>query len=224
MNIEKIGAIRKDKLQEQVYRLVKKAIFCGQIERDRIYSVNQLTQILNVSRTPVTSAVQTLSKEGLISILPNQGFRIYQFSEDDVREIFELRKAVEGYIVERVIEMNVDTLEIHKHLEAQKSYLEKRDVTSFLKEDRKLHIALAKKLNNHRILQTLNNIRDLVNIMNLEVMAEPKRGLQVTNEHTNILRAIDTKNKTAAKEALYYHFDNTVDILTQRMRKVKVSG
>ncbi len=220
MDIENIGSIRKDKLQEQVYRVVKKAILSGQIQRDRIYSVGQLAEILNVSRTPVASAVQTLSKEALITILPNQGFRIYQFSKNDVREIFELRKAVEGYIVERVIEMNVDTLEIHKHLEAQKSYLEKEDVTSFLEEDRKLHIALGKKVDNRYILQSLQNIRDLVTLMNLEVMAESKRGEQVIKEHTNILEAIDDKDKAAAKEALYHHFDNTVDILTQRIRKI----
>ena len=192
MGIENIGNIRKDNLYQQVHIVVKNAILCGQIQRDRIYSIGQLAQILNVSRTPVASAVQTLSKEGLITILPNQGFRIYEFSKNDVREIFELRKATEGYIVERVIEMNVDTLELHKHLEAQKSYLEKGDVTSFLKEDRKMHIALAKKINNRRILQSLNNIRDLVNLMNLEVMGEPKRGEQVIEEHANILRAIET--------------------------------
>ena len=126
---------------------------------------------------------------------------------------------MEGYIVERVIEMNVDTLEVRKHLEAQESYLEKGNVASFLKEDRKLYIVLAEKLNNHSILQVLNNIRDLVNIMNLEVMAESKRGQQVIKEHTNILEAIDDKNKTVAKEALYYHFDHTIEILTQRSKK-----
>lgn len=220
MDIENIGTVRKNELQEQVYRVVKNAVLSGQIQRDRIYSVKQLAQILNVSRTPVAGAVQTLSKEGLISTLSNQGFRIYQFLENDVRDIFELRKAVEGYIVERVIEMNVDTLDIHKHLDAQKNYLAEEDVTSFLNEDRKFHMVWAEKLNNNRILQALNNIRDLVGIMNLEVMAEVKRGQQVIKEHTNILEAIDTRNKTAAKRALYHHFDHTVDILRQRITKV----
>ena len=219
MHIENIGTVRKEKLQEQVYRVVKNAVLSGQIERDRIYSIAQLAKILNVSRTPVANAVQILSKEGLVSILSNQGFRIYQFLENDVRDIFELRKAVEGYIIERVMEMNVDTSDIHKYLKTQKSFLEKGDVTSFLEEDREFHMGLARKLNNSSILQALNNIRDLLNIMNLEVMAELKRGQEVIKEHTDILGAIDTRNKTAARKALYYHFDHTVDILRQRIAK-----
>lgn len=221
MNIENI---RRESLQGQTYKVLKNAILSGQLKRDRTYSVNQLAQILNVSRTPVSSAVQTLSEEGLVSILPNQGFRINKFSENEVKEIFELRKAVEGYILERNIEINTDTLEIHKHLKKQKEYLEKKDVNLFLEEDRKFHEALAKKVKNYRILQTLQNIRDLVTLMNLEVMAEPKRGRQVIEEHTNILKAIDDKNKTTARKALYCHFDNTVSILRERIRRAKISG
>jgi len=220
----KIDAVQKESLGRQVYMALRKAILCGQIRRHKTYSVNQLAQILNVSRTPVVSAVQILSKERLISIFPNQGFRVYEFLAEEVRQIFELRKAVEGYVVERVIEIDADISEICKYLDSQKGYLGKKDIVPFLREDRNFHIGLAKKLNNPHIVQVLSNIRDLLNIMNWEVMAERERGEQVIKEHACILETIDAKKKKSAKEALYYHFDNTVKILARRIVKTEMSG
>lgn len=59
--------------------------------------------------------------------------------------------------------------------------------------------------------------------MNLEVMVESARGQQVIKEHTDILNKIEKKDKMAARQALYYHFDNTVRILRERIKKAKNS-
>lgn len=203
---------------------MKNNIISGELKKEKIYSVNQIAQTLDVSRSPVAGAVQTLSEEGLLRILPNQGFCIFKFSEKDIKNIFELRKAVEGYVVEKFIEINGDTSKIHTYLGAQKDYLKKTDVNLFLDADRKFHETLAKKIGNLRILETLQNIRDLVTLMNLEIMGEPKRGQQVIQEHTDILRAIDKKDNIATRKALYYHFDNTVYILTERIKKAKIAS
>lgn len=220
--MDHLQAVRKDSLQDQALEVLRTAILSGKLEPHTIYSIAQVAQILNVSRTPVTTAVQTIAAQGLITILPNQGFRIYEFSEDDVRQVFELRKAVEGYILERFIETNAKTVELQRHLKAQEVHLRKADVSSFLKEDRDFHRVLAENVGNPRIVQTLQNIRDLVAIMNLEIMAESERGQQVIREHAKVLEAIEHKNETAAKKALYYHFDNTVAILARRIREAKM--
>ena len=50
----------------------------------------ELCERFNVSRTPLREALKVLAAEGLIELLPNRGARVRQFSESDIRNLFEV--------------------------------------------------------------------------------------------------------------------------------------
>jgi len=49
-----------------------------------------------VSRGPVREALRLLEKEGLVTILPRRGAQVTNLSVDEVREIFDIRAALNG--------------------------------------------------------------------------------------------------------------------------------
>jgi DNA-binding GntR family transcriptional regulator len=49
-----------------------------------------------VSRGPVREALRLLEKDGLVTILPRRGAMVTDLSEDEVREIFEIRAVLNG--------------------------------------------------------------------------------------------------------------------------------
>lgn len=57
----------------------------------------ELAELVGASRTPVRAALARLQSEGLITMLKNRGAFVTEFSTDDAREIFELRKRLEPY-------------------------------------------------------------------------------------------------------------------------------
>lgn len=65
---------------------------------NRLYSESELSRKLNIFRTVVRSALQHLERDGLIIRLPQRGYYVYSFSPEDVDEVYEVRKAVEGYM------------------------------------------------------------------------------------------------------------------------------
>lgn len=50
----------------------------------------------SVSRGPVREALRMLEKEGLVTILPRRGAQVTNLSVDEVREIFDIRAALNG--------------------------------------------------------------------------------------------------------------------------------
>ncbi len=85
----------------------------AQALRDRILSGHfpagarlgeaDLAEQLAVSRTPIREALSRLAAEGLVDLVPNRGARVASWTSEQLREIFELRLAVEPAIVARAV-------------------------------------------------------------------------------------------------------------------------
>src|SRR3984957_17804271 len=55
-----------------------------------------LSQELDVSRTPVRAALQTLAGEGLLHHQPNKGFTVREFQLTELVEAYDMRALAEG--------------------------------------------------------------------------------------------------------------------------------
>jgi GntR family transcriptional regulator, vanillate catabolism transcriptional regulator len=68
-----------------------------------------LAERLGVSRTPVRAALLRLAEEGLLdAALSGGGYRVRQFSRQDVRDAIELRGTLEGLAARMAAERGVD--------------------------------------------------------------------------------------------------------------------
>jgi DNA-binding GntR family transcriptional regulator len=91
-----LGAKPEASLVDAVYESLLEAIVSGRLPSGAILSEVIVAQRLEVSRTPVHDAIRQLAKDGLIERANNRRARVARFTRDDVYEIFELRKCLEG--------------------------------------------------------------------------------------------------------------------------------
>lgn len=60
--------------------------------------VADLKELYGTSAGPVREAITRLTGEGLIDLIPNRGAMVKAFAERDMRELFEVREAIEGMV------------------------------------------------------------------------------------------------------------------------------
>jgi DNA-binding GntR family transcriptional regulator len=75
---------------------IKNGIRAGKFAAGQRLVASELAADLQVSLGVVREALSLLDGAGLIELLPNRGAQIRPLSRDDVRQIFELREALEG--------------------------------------------------------------------------------------------------------------------------------
>ncbi len=68
----------------------------GGVEPGERLSEVALAQRLNVSRTPLRTALQKLELEGLVELIPSGGYAVRRFTREDVLDSIELRGVLEG--------------------------------------------------------------------------------------------------------------------------------
>ncbi|MGA2045861.1 MAG: GntR family transcriptional regulator, partial [Roseiarcus sp.] len=83
----------------QVYDLLRERILTMELEPGESINERRLADWLGVSRTPIREAINRLSANGLIAIVPNVGTSVSLINADKVREFNLIRTSLESLIV-----------------------------------------------------------------------------------------------------------------------------
>lgn len=88
---------QKSPLQIQAYEYLKDMILSGKLDPDVLYSETRMSAEIGISRTPMREAIQCLSQDGYITVVPSKGFMLRKLSEEDMEETIQIRCAIEGF-------------------------------------------------------------------------------------------------------------------------------
>ena len=83
-------------LPEQIAARLAERITAGVYAPGRRVMEQEVSGEFSVSRGPVREALRLLEREGLVTILPRRGAQVTQLSTAEVREIFDIRAALNG--------------------------------------------------------------------------------------------------------------------------------
>jgi DNA-binding GntR family transcriptional regulator len=83
-------------LPEQIAARLSERITAGTYAPGRRVMEQEVSAEFSVSRGPVREALRLLEREGLVTILPRRGAQVTQLTTAEVREIFDIRAALNG--------------------------------------------------------------------------------------------------------------------------------
>ena len=91
-----VGAPLTQSLPEQIAARLSERITAGTYAPGRRVMEQEVSAEFGVSRGPVREALRLLEKEGLVTILPRRGAQVTRLTTAEVREIFDIRAALNG--------------------------------------------------------------------------------------------------------------------------------
>ena len=89
-------SIPRQVLHQEVAVRLRQRIVEGEIAPGAKLNERELSERLQVSRTPLREAIKMLAAEGLVELLPNRGAVAAQLSPQDVADTFEVIAGLEG--------------------------------------------------------------------------------------------------------------------------------
>src|SRR5919202_6810584 len=90
-------------LSDRTTELLRQRILAGDFGLGERLVEARIARQLQISRGPVREALRQLRAEGLVREEPRRGVFVVDLTVDDVREIYELRAAIEGRAARLVI-------------------------------------------------------------------------------------------------------------------------
>jgi len=192
-------------LKKKIYDILKGEIVTFRLSPGEPLLEQNLAKRFKVSRTPVREVLRRLNHEGLVEIVPQKGAFVGRIGFTDVREIFQIREALEGLAAK--ISASRFT---KKELDEFESALDTEDLDKAEKVGRKLHQIILEKAGNKRISNLIDILRSQLERMYFFAKNLPGREKRSLEEHREILQALQMKNGELAEKALRKHIVSTM--------------
>lgn len=207
VHLKPVDAGNETSLVGAVYESLLEAIMAGRLAPGTVLSEVSLAKQMQVSRTPVHDALRQLAKDGVVEQSAGRRARVASFTRDDLFEIFELRKYLEGPAAElaagRMDQRQLAPLRaMADELGSDSTRVDWTE--RWIDYDEAFHNAIAHSSGNRRLAHDINRYRMLqrgFNRMSTDVPSL-QRALQ---EHNEILSALEARDGARAREAMVNH-------------------
>lgn len=193
------GLIREDVCQALRHDILHCTLRPGVELREQ-----ELAARFGVSKSPVRDALLRLEREGLVVVVPRQGYRVAPVSVSDARDMFGLRSVLESANVMTASRSAGDAslagLDAFRSLAAGENFID---------YNRRFHSALARCTGNARMAEvTCNLIEHMDRLIYISVGAvkghDPQ---QLVDEHAAIIAAVQARNGRLARRLAQSHIE-----------------
>lgn len=169
----------------------------------------QIADIFKVSRTLVRQALNQLSRDHLVTLEPARGAFVATPSVEEARQVFEVRKMVEGALVKRLCAVVTDAqvAQLREHLHHEAAAVARTDVTGRTRLLADFHVVLARLLGNEVLAQLLADLLSRCSLIAL-MYQSAHSAEHSAEEHVAIVDAIERRDARAAVKLMDAHLGN----------------
>jgi DNA-binding GntR family transcriptional regulator len=193
---------------EQIAELVRTRIERGLMVPGQRISQREVAELCATSTTPVREAFQVLVAQGFVRIDPHRGAVVARPSPEQIREIYEIRKALESLAVTEAI-AHLDAAaqaglqRLTREMRAARSSAERVEL------NRQFHAELYEAARMPRLAELIAQLRSAVSYYVERAYQEADVTEQAAADHEAILAACRRGDREGAAAALVSHLEES---------------
>ena len=166
----------------------------------------QIADIFEVSRTVVRQALNQLSRDRLVTLEPARGAFVARPSVDEARQVFEVRRLLEGGMVRQLATQITDTqvAQLRQHLRDERTAVGRIDIPGRTRLLADFHIVLARMLGNTVLAELLADLLSRSQLISL-MYQSAHSAEHSQQEHVDIVDALERRDARAAVRLMEQH-------------------
>lgn len=211
--------LQRSSLADQAYTKLRHAIVTGLLAPGERLTERELGVRMGASRTPLREAMIRLGHEGLLETLPSGGFIVASLDEGEVRELYAIRTALEGYAARLAAERGDEEAvrELRRIVVLEQNNLDPPLDLRLLEELNSLfHRALYAASGMNRMADAIEGYRQQAvthRIYDIYTHDEVRRGV---NQHAELLEAVAARDADLAEALMRNHISQGCAIVAER--------
>lgn len=211
-------------LREVIFNTLREAIILGELKPGERLMEVQLADKMGVSRTPVREAIRKLELEGLVSMIPRKGAHVADLSVKDIMDVLEVRATLDGFASSLAAQrINKEELNNLKNVNAQfEKYAQKGNLNGIVKKDVEFHEIIYHSSRNDKLIQIISNLREQVQRFRVKYLKEYTKGMDVFDEHIEIIDAIESRDSERAREVAVKHIRHQEETIINAIQKIGI--
>jgi DNA-binding GntR family transcriptional regulator len=208
--VEPKQPMRHRTMAEYALEQLREAIILGELPAGTPLRLDELARSLGMSISPIREAVRQLEALGLAKHVPHQGARVLDFDVDELRDLFQVRLALESLAVSRAAERftDADAETARRHLERFDEMRRAGDVRETMRAHTDFHFTLYEASQKPWLVSLIRPVWDRSERFRPALLAsagDPQDLHRTFDER--LLTACSVHDPQAAAQALYEHLE-----------------
>jgi DNA-binding GntR family transcriptional regulator len=202
--------------RERVYQYVSEQILLGRFAGGSFVEEEQISSAMNVSRTPVREAFHRLEAERFIDLLPRRGALVRQVTAQELADLYETRRVIEGYSIARICQSKLDVPGEMSVLLDRMRVIEGSDHLEHVRLDQLFHRAMVAAPGNEVLAEAYDSLRSRqLRVATAAMALNPRRIQRILTEHQDLLTALLAHDEAAARKVLGKHLRPVADVVSK---------
>jgi DNA-binding GntR family transcriptional regulator len=202
---------RPKSLRELALEHLRNSIIDGSLKMGQVLSERKISEELGVSKSPVREALAQLRDEGLVSIEPQKGARVFSLSEPEVTQICDFRQAIETAAFELALSRDPDGLakdmqQVVNDMERERA---RGNEKGYLSLDTAFHQLIFEHARNDYLTASYTRYIGKIAALRTHLAKLPQHTDLSFDEHRKIAIAVREGNLDKIKALLKEHIDRT---------------
>lgn len=204
-------------LAEEAADQIRESILAGRIGQGERMVELRVAEALQISRGPVREAFQVLKAEGFLREEPNHGTYVMRLTSADVREIYDLRAAIEPRAAKLLARAGpaANLVALRRSLEDLEQAAHRHDVAAVSRTDLAFHETVCRLTGNQRLHDVFVRYIPLVRTFirfdeflysSLDAIAD---------EHQPLLDAIEEGDSDVAARRFEAHIEHAAALVSK---------
>ena len=176
-------------------------IIIGDLKPGQALREQELETDYGSSRGPVRESLRLLLRSGLVEHMPRRGFRVRRETQEDVRNIYQLRAALEGMVIAALEGRDIAPLceTLGGRCAIMEGYYKANDIEGYFRENSTYHQCIIDFTGNRPIAQVLYYVNEISLPIRYKLLQESFPTRRSLDYHKEILRKLEAGNIQAAK-------------------------
>ncbi|NDW43791.1 GntR family transcriptional regulator [Ruegeria sp. PrR005] len=202
---------RPKSLRELALEHLRNSIVDGSLKMGQVLSERGISEELGVSKSPVREALAQLRDEGLVSIEPQKGARVFTLSESEVAQICDFRQAIETAAFELALKRSPEGLSkdmarvVHDMRTAREAGNERR----YLELDTEFHHLIFAHAGNDYLTSSYTRYVGKIAALRTHLAKLPQHTELSFEEHVGLAKAVREGDMDVIRDLLAQHIDRT---------------
>jgi len=201
------GELETYSLVELAVDRLRREILSGRADPGERLVEEQLTRRLGISRAPLREAMRLLAQQGLVEHIPRRGARVATLSDEDVRELYEVRDVLERHAVSSM-PADPDLTALRAALEVMRKATEADDRLELANAHRRFHTEVVALGGNRQLADLYGSVLVRIQLymaVNMRREAEVARAADGVHRHERLFAAVERGDAAGIVEALDAH-------------------
>ncbi len=191
-------------ISELAIEYIKDRLERGELKPGDRIDEKELSDTLGVSRTPIREALIQLNKEGVVEIRPRRDIRVREFTDKELREIYQAIGILEAEaVVEALPHLSPKDLEdMRQMITRMKKAHAQRDLRTYLDVNLKLHNLPLSRCENSLLLHIITDLRKRLYTIPRLMKSAPDWIVESIKDHEQLQSAIEKQDKNQIRKIL----------------------